>query len=162
MKFIFIILFTGFSKCLFAQSNPDLSNIYRIDSLLHANLDLEEMDYICYSVGDQMIVVTRSKCVYYLNLKRGLVLKEFVDEISVDSLFNRNNVKAGKLFSNDDYNTSCISSYVYLSMNIDGKKAFQFNLPYMLLCSDKKISYPFDYNNLKVLNNLLLSYSATK
>jgi len=162
MKYIFLILAICFCKCLLAQENNDLNNISRIDSLLHANLDLGDIDYVCYSVSDDIIVVSRSKCLYYLNKKRGLVRKELLAEISVDRLFEKSNIKAGKRFSDNDYSASCIASYTYLSLNIDGKKAFQFNLPSVLLCSDKKISYPFDYEALKVLHTLLISYSASK
>lgn len=162
MKYIFILIITYTSICSFAQSKSDLTNIYRMDSLVHSNVDLGNMDYVCYSVYDKIVVVTKSKCVYYLSLKQGLIHKKLIAELSVDSLFSDNNLKAGKRFSDDDYIGSCIGSYVYLSLNREAKKVFQFNLPYMLLCGEKKINYPFDYQALELLDKLLSSFSAPK
>lgn len=47
-----------------------------MDSLVHSNVDLGNMDYVCYSVYDKIVVVTKSKCFYYLSLKQGLIHKK--------------------------------------------------------------------------------------
>lgn len=144
------------------QSKSDLMNISDMDSLINSNLDLGHMDYVCYSVNDKVVVVSKSKCVYYLSLKKGLLHKKLESELSFDSLFNKNNIRAGKRFCDDDYTTSCIGSYVYLSLNIERKKIFQFNLPYILLCGEKKVNYPFDFQALELLDKLLSSFFAPK
>ncbi len=43
-----------------------------------------------------------------------------------------------------------------------GEKDFQFNLPYMLLCGEKKVNYPFNYEVLELLDKLLSSFFAPK
>ncbi|HOZ67801.1 MAG TPA: hypothetical protein PLB49_08400 [Chitinophagaceae bacterium] len=162
MRYIFIALITCCNICSFGQSKNDLRNISDIDSLINANLDLGKMDYVCYSVNDKAVVVSKNKCVYYLSMKQGLLHKKLESELSVDSLFSKNNVRAGKQFCDDDYRTSCIGSYVYLSLNKEGKKLFQFNLPYMLLCGEKKVNYPFEYQALEMLDRLFSSFFAPK
>ena len=69
--------------------------------------------------------------------------------------FNTKNIKNGINYSNNDYDNSCIGSYVYLSIIKNQQKKYQFNLPFMLLCDDNKIKYPFDYGILDFLNSLL-------
>lgn len=162
MKYIFILIITCCSVCSFGQSKGELMNISDMDSLIHANLDLGNLDYVCYSVNDKVVVVSKSKCVYYLSLKQGLLHKKLIAELPVDSIVSKNNIKAGKQFCDDDYSSSCIGSYVYLSLKMEGKKVFQFNLPYMLLCGEKKVNYPFDYQALELLDKLLSSFFASK
>lgn len=159
MKYIFCIILTFCSICSLGQNKEEMKKISEIDSLILTNLPLWNEEYLCYSVNDKVVVVSKNKCVYYLNLQEGL-LKDSIIELNTTDLFKKSNIKKGKQFCNDDYATSCIGSYVYLSLIVNNQKKFQFHLPYILLCSDVKIDYPFDYSSLGILHELHSSFFA--
>ncbi|MGV0829358.1 hypothetical protein ACTS9C_10890 [Empedobacter brevis] len=137
----------------------DLENITKIDSIVYANVEISSKNsYLIYSVKDKIIVIDSCKReVIYLNReesKQVLEMKELSHENTV-KLFKVKNIKKSKNYSNNDYDNSCIGSYVYLSIIKNKEKYFQFNLPFMLLCDKNKIRYPFDYKTLNLLNLLL-------
>ncbi|GEM51346.1 hypothetical protein [Empedobacter brevis] len=137
----------------------DLENITKIDSIVYANVEISSKNsYLIYSVKDKIIVIDSCKReVIYLNReesKQVLEMKELSHENTV-KLFKVKNIKKSKNYSNNDYDNSCIGSYVYLSIIKNKEKYFQFNLPFMLLCDKNKIRYPFDYKTLNFLNLLL-------
>ncbi|MGV0832873.1 hypothetical protein ACTS9D_11740 [Empedobacter brevis] len=137
----------------------DLENITKIDSIVYANVEISSKNsYLIYSVKDKIIVIDSCKReVIYLNReesKQVLEMKELSHENTV-KLFKVKNIKKSKNYSNNDYDNSCIGSYVYLSIIKNKEKHFQFNLPFMLLCDKNKIRYPFDYKTLNFLNLLL-------
>ncbi|QES92121.1 hypothetical protein F0358_05015 [Empedobacter brevis] len=135
----------------------DLENITKIDSIVYANVEISSKNsYLIYSVKDKIIVIDSCKReVIYLNReesKQVLEMKELSHENTV-KLFKVKNIKKSKNYSNNDYDNSCIGSYVYLSIIKNKEKYFQFNLPFMLLCDKNKIRYPFDYKTLNLLLN---------
>ncbi len=153
-----IIILLKCSSYSYGQSKNDLQNIREKDSLIRANLDfLRERDYISYSVGNSVVVVEGNKCVYFLTLKKGLFYSKNVPELSVNLFFSKKSMRFGKRYSNNDYISSCIGSYVYLSINKKGQKTSEFNLPFMLLCDEEtKIVYPFKPKALDKLHQLYL------
>lgn len=157
MRFFSLFTIMCFNICLFGQSKTELKNISHIDSIVNSNLESE--DYLCYSVGDKIVVVSKNKLVYFFNSIQGFIEKRIVNGLLIDTLFDENNIRSGKRFCNDDYNKSCVGTYVYLSFYRESKKVFDFNLPYMLLCDKKKVKYPFNYQALKLLDELLVSSS---
>lgn len=159
MKTLFFLLVLYISNCCFGQSKMDLENITKIDSIVYANVEISSKNsYLIYSVKDKIIVIDSCKReVIYLNReesKQVLEMKELSHENTV-KLFKVKNIKKSKNYSNNDYDNSCIGSYVYLSIIKNKEKHFQFNLPFMLLCDKNKIRYPFDYKTLNFLNLLL-------
>lgn len=159
MKTLLFLLVLFISNCCFGQSKIDLINIAKIDSIVYANVEISSKNsYLIYSIKDKIIVIDSCKReVVYLNREESnqmLDVKELSHENTV-KLFEDKNIKKSKNYSNNDYDNSCIGSYVYLSIIKNKEKYFEFNLPFMLLCDRNKIRYPFDYKTLSFLNSLL-------
>lgn len=159
MKKLLFLLLLYFSNYCFSQSKQDLGNIATIDSIVYANMEIKDKNsYLIYSVKNRIIVIDSCKReLTYLNREHTKEKIE-INELSrkkVNRLFNTKNIKNGINYSNNDYDNSCIGSYVYLSIIKNQQKKYQFNLPFMLLCDDNKIKYPFDYGILDFLNSLL-------
>ena len=156
LKTICLIALVTSQLGVLSQSQEEREFIQSVDSLILSNLKLDKKTFITYAVGNKVIVLEEKKAMlHFLNFMQGYISSQPVTKATIRSFFNKSNIRTGEYFSDTNYVNSCISSYVYLSVNKKGTKQFQFNLPFMLLCGDKKVKYPFDYETLKDLNLLL-------
>lgn len=160
MKYSFFLQFLCLTVYCFSQSKQELKNIDTIDSIVYANIDINEKNsYLIYSVENKIIVIDSIKReVIYLHRtypKQKMRTKKLSND-EIVSLFIKTNIKRGmKNYSYNDYKNSCIGTYVYLAIIDNKQKKFEFNLPFIFLCEKNNIKYPFDYKSLNYLNLLL-------
>ncbi|MFP9115239.1 hypothetical protein ACLI1A_14980 [Flavobacterium sp. RHBU_3] len=161
MKTILILAILLHSSISFCQTNSEEKNITKIDSLVQNSLNFDKSNsYLIYSVERNILVIDSvNKTLYYLKRsKEGVLSSKKLSSKSINRIFNHKNIYKGYLFSNNKYDYSCASSFVYLSVTCKSSKIFQFYLPFMLMCDQNKVEYPFNEKVLEELHNFLQEF----
>ncbi len=144
-----------------SQIKSEEKDISTIDSIVQMNLSFDvENVYLIYSVGSNILVIdSLKKQSHYIDrLSKKKLSSKRLSTGCIKSIFYHKNIKEGNLFSNKTYDSSCVNSYVYLSLIKKGSKIFQFHLPFMLMCSNNNIKYPFENKTLEKLQGILNNY----
>jgi hypothetical protein len=158
MRILLMLFLLLLSLEVISQTKDEEKNIATIDSIVQKNLVVNKMDvYLIYSVGNNIVVIdSLNKQFHYI--ERFSKKKSSTKKLStrcIKSIFDDKNIKEGDLFSNKKFDNSCVSSYAYLSLIKKGSKVFQFHLPFMLMCDENKIEYPFNIKTLEKLQRIL-------
>lgn len=164
MRYLFfkIVLMLFVTSCS-SQTNFDTERINSINQFVRENLDKDLGNHIVFNINDKYIVIDNKdddkNKVYYLSEKQGYEKHEINESEIVKGFFASSksyinkNVKA---YSENDYKDSCPSVFIYFALNDKNDTVFEFHLPSMLLCDDKKVNYQIDDKILNFLNGLVL------
>lgn len=165
MKTILFLAILLHSSISFCQTKSEEENITKIDSLVQSSLNFDKSNsYLIYSVERNILVVDSvNRRSYYLKRgMEGVVSSKKLSSKSINRIFNHKNIYKGCLFSNNKYDSSCASSFVYLSLTSKSSKIFQFHLPFMLMCGQNKVEYPFNEKVLEELHNFLQEFISNE
>lgn len=158
---IFIILLVLFVKSVYSQTDFDRVQIEKITKFIDKNINQDLDNYILFNINDKYLVIDKQNVnkVHYLSDKKGyesckVDRSEIIKEVFLSKQTIRKDVKA---YSEDDYSDSCPSTFIYFAINDDNNNnIFEFHLPLMLLCDDKKVNYPVEGKILNYLSELIL------
>ncbi|AXT51163.1 hypothetical protein D1818_10115 [Aquimarina sp. BL5] len=154
-----IILILFVTSCN-SQTNFDKARIDSINQFISENLKNDLGKHIVFNINDKYLVIDNNdqNKVYYLSDKKGYESYEIDKSEILNQFFeSKSNIKRNiKAYSGSDYKDSCSSTFIYFAMNDKIDTLFDFHLPSMLLCDDKKVSYPIDNKILNYLNGLIL------